>query len=60
MTFGRPAAIPEAYVKLDLPVDFDEIHLVRRPDPRKHLSVQFYNATMYVCGLSLRVSTNII
>lgn len=48
MTFGRPAAIPESYVKLDLPVDYDAVHLtgVSKGDLTKHISVQFFVATM--------------
>lgn len=51
MTFGRPAAIPESYVKLDFPVDYEAVHLsgVSKGDPRRHISVQFFVATMYVC-----------
>ncbi len=49
MTFGRPAAIPDDYVKLALPVDYDNVLESMLPaDPRKHTSVCFFNATMYV------------
>ena len=48
MTFGRPAAIPENYVKLDLPVDYDDIlpSSTAGFDPVKRNSVLFFNATM--------------
>jgi hypothetical protein len=47
MTFGRPAAIPDSYVKLDLPVKRD----FEKPsnfvdDETSVLSVAFFNATM--------------
>jgi hypothetical protein len=49
MTFGRPAAIPDSYIKLELPVDIDTLISPNTPaDPRKHASVQFFNVTMYV------------
>jgi hypothetical protein len=49
MTFGRPAAIPDSYIKLELPVELDTPILPLTPaDPRKHPSVQFFNATMYI------------
>lgn len=47
MTFGRPAAIPDSYVKLELPVNFvcisQEISTV---DPQKLSSTLFYTMTM--------------
>lgn len=48
MTFGRPVAIPENYVKLDLPVDYDDILPSSIPggDLVKRNSVLFFNATM--------------
>lgn len=49
MTFGRPTAIPDSYIKLELPVEIDTLLCPNAPvDPRKHTSVQFFNATMYV------------
>ncbi|CAL5873913.1 uncharacterized protein PFLUO_LOCUS8197 [Penicillium psychrofluorescens] len=49
MTFGRPAAIPDSYVKLDLPVKHD----FEKPtdfvdDETSVLKVAFFNATMPV------------
>ena len=48
MTFGRPAAIPDGYMMLDLPVDYDTILSPRTApvDSIKHDSVLFFNATM--------------
>lgn len=47
MTFGRPAAIPDNYVKLDLPSkrDFDESSTLVN-DETSFLSVTFFNSTM--------------
>ena len=47
MTFGRPAAIPDDYINMDLPVDYDELIPSTRPtDPKIQGSVGFFNATM--------------
>ena len=47
MTFGRPAAIPADYIRHQLPQDFDDtLQDTLTTDPRKGLSVGFYNATM--------------
>lgn len=49
MTFGRPAAIPDSYVRLELPVEIDkQIPPVAPANLRKNTSVQFFTATMYV------------
>jgi hypothetical protein len=46
MTFGRPAAIPDVYVRMELPVDFSAYPGVVVQDPTKELlSVGFFNAT---------------
>jgi hypothetical protein len=47
MTFGRPAAIPDSYVKLELPVkrDFEKSSDFVE-DETSVLSVAFFNATM--------------
>lgn len=49
MTFGRPAAIPDNYVKLDLPSkrDFDESSALVN-DETTFLSLTFFNSTMFV------------
>ena len=47
MTFGRPAAIADNYVKLELPLDYDAVLLSTTPsDPCKQVSVRFFNVTM--------------
>jgi hypothetical protein len=49
MTFGRPAAIPNSYVKLDLPAGdilVDASTVV--DDQTSSLSLSLYNATMCV------------
>jgi hypothetical protein len=47
MTFGRPATIPDDYVRLELPLNYDElIPSSALFDPRRQISVQFFNATM--------------
>ncbi|KAF2501403.1 hypothetical protein BU16DRAFT_450555 [Lophium mytilinum] len=47
MTFGRPAAIPDSYVRLELPVDFDCIAADNSAvDPRKRNSTLFYTMTI--------------
>jgi hypothetical protein len=47
MTFGRPAAIPDDYVKLELPQNLDDGASPRlAADSRLIVSVQFFNATM--------------
>lgn len=47
MTFGRPVAIPEDYVKLPLPCNIDEVSTTGiTSDPRNAVSVAFFNATM--------------
>ncbi len=47
MTFGRPAAIPDDYVKLELPRSFDDGGSPGlAADPRNIVSVNFFNATM--------------
>ena len=42
MTFGRPAAIPESYIKLELPAHYEG----SSPSAVKHASMLFFNATM--------------
>lgn len=44
MTFGRPSAIPEDYVKIPLPVPLPPVD--GRPNIAEELSVAFFNATM--------------
>ncbi|KAF2801274.1 uncharacterized protein BDZ99DRAFT_456469 [Mytilinidion resinicola] len=47
MTFGRPAAIPDSYVRLALPVDFDHIAPeTSAEDPRKRNSTLFFTMTI--------------
>jgi len=41
MTFGRPAAVPDDYVKIAMPVVFDDTSSLMEYD-----SVCFFNATM--------------
>ena|SRR6187402_3641799 len=45
MTFGRPAAIPDSYVVLDLPcnIDLDPSEPV---NPQRDISLDFFNSTM--------------
>lgn len=55
MTFGRPAAIPDNYIKLELPIDIDAAVAPAMPASLcQSASVQFFNATMYVQLYSLR------
>lgn len=52
MTFGRPAMIPNDYVKLELPVDFHSLVAAASPaDPLKSGSTLFFSATMLVSRL---------
>lgn len=53
MTFGRPATIPDEYVKLELPVDYDSITPSTPPstDPVRQNSVVFFNATIQLYKL---------
>jgi hypothetical protein len=44
MTFGRPGAIPEDYVKIDLPLPLPKADGV--VDGVEDASVAFFNATM--------------
>lgn len=47
MTFGRPAAIPDSYVKLELPSKRQfENSSAFVDDETSYLSVSFFNATM--------------
>lgn len=46
MTFGRPAAIPDSYVKLELPVSFPAPETTRIVHPQKPDSVCFFSATI--------------
>ena len=47
MTFGRPAAIPDSYDKMELPLDFVEtMPSTLLADPQKKATVPFFNATM--------------
>ena len=50
MTFGRPAAIPDDYVQLQLPLDLDYQGLLAIPESgpeyRRKVGVDFFNATM--------------
>lgn len=47
MTFGRPAAIPDDYVKLDLPVKHDfEASSSFVDEETSTISVAFFNSTM--------------
>ncbi|KAL4737926.1 C6 transcription factor [Aspergillus similis] len=47
MTFGRPAAIPDSYVQLDLPVfqGSTEVLSTSKND-EAHMSIQFFNSTI--------------
>lgn len=49
MTFGRPAAIPDNYVRLELPLDYEHIDLVE--NEKKKNSTLFYSMTMYACSI---------
>lgn len=46
MTFGRPAAIPESYVKLELPEPFESMGPSPAEYSQKQDSVGFFSATM--------------
>jgi Fungal specific transcription factor domain len=47
MTFGRPGAIPDDYVKLELPRSFDDGGSPGlASDSRSLVSIDFFNATM--------------
>ncbi|RDL35800.1 uncharacterized protein BP5553_06412 [Venustampulla echinocandica] len=46
MTFGRPASIPESYVRLELPVAVDTDHPLSQIDTRKRNGVDLFNATI--------------
>jgi hypothetical protein len=51
MTFGRPAAIPNHYVKIGLPCHINDDTAQLSPadatqDSLEQLSVKFFNATM--------------
>ncbi|KAH6667419.1 fungal-specific transcription factor domain-containing protein [Halenospora varia] len=46
MTFGRPAAIPDDYVIIDLPCYIDAGGASEPAEPRHEASVQFFNATI--------------
>lgn len=53
MTFGRPASIPQDYIKVDLPGDFPasehEITLSPKGEGHtKNISVPFFTKTMYL------------
>ncbi|KAH8817271.1 fungal-specific transcription factor domain-containing protein [Xylogone sp. PMI_703] len=49
MTFGRPSAIPEEYVILDLPTPLDS------GDPKHELSVGFFNGTITLYRIMWKV-----
>ena len=49
MSFGRPAAIPDDYVILDLPCHVNMGDPMESIDPRREISLNFFNATMLVC-----------
>ena len=44
MTFGRPSAIPEDYIKTDLPKSM--ALLAGTSNPVEEASIDFFNATM--------------
>jgi hypothetical protein len=47
MTFGRPAIIPETYVKLDLPNTLIQIvGNTTQNEPKSQMDSLFYTATM--------------
>lgn len=56
MTFGRPQAIPDSYVQLDLPVAYEtaQTSVTAGPSPRS-AGVDFYTATMSVPPTSPRI-----
>jgi hypothetical protein len=59
MTFGRPAAIPDNYVKLELPIDLTSADVsMSGPDLRRQKSVQFFNATMWVSDIRFCLTFN--
>jgi hypothetical protein len=49
MTFGRPPAIPESYVQLELPVPYTEVQQplsITAGETGDSMSVSFFNGTM--------------
>lgn len=49
MTFGRPAAIPDCYVKLDLPAFQGRSEVLSiGNETDAHNSIRFFNATVFV------------
>lgn len=47
MTFGRPSTIPDSYVKLELPTNYESVeYSAFSPETHSSLSVAFFNATM--------------
>lgn len=49
MTFGRPAAIPDSYVKLELPAAHPDLDISAVIESEtSSLSLSFFNSSMYV------------
>lgn len=48
MTFGRPAMIPESYLRLDLPITtLQVLGQTPQPAPTPQMDAMAFNATMY-------------
>ena len=50
MTFGRPPAIPDDYIRIPLPCSLvpprNDVNHALASDPKPDISVEFFNATM--------------
>ncbi|RFU33837.1 hypothetical protein B7463_g2510, partial [Scytalidium lignicola] len=55
MTFGRPAAIPEEYVVIELPTPLHIRDPSLPPDPKEELSLNFFNATITLYRIMWKV-----
>lgn len=56
MTFGRPATIPDDYIKLELPIDIENVlDTAISTDTQKSTSVLFFSATITLYKLMWRI-----
>ena len=54
MTFGRPAAISDDYVRLELPIPYETVLEMNAPAKiRNYRSVLFFKATMFSLSNSI-------
>jgi len=59
MTFGRPAAVPDDYIKLELPSAYEIFSAADAPNQLKDNSLHFFNATITLYKVMWKVTDSL-